>query len=248
MTSSESQKNRLSIPSSTPSPQSAAPRPISTDAASAAPVSGSITSRVQADSPPESPGGPALTQRPTTRPHPVPRKMRGTHREISVRQWWRTTKQRIFGNSQKSLDTRQKKTVVLGIILVVVFAAVLLFALGSGPSRVKAASKKINSENTQMSGGQITGNTENWTLPEPYSTSLRNPTKIGVSTSTANTQSENTLRVQGIVYSSKRPSAIIANQVVFEGDSIEGARVIKIERDSVEFEKDAKRWQQQVKE
>jgi hypothetical protein len=247
MTSSESQENRLSIPSSTPSPQFAAPRPISTDAASAAPVSGSITSHVQADSPPESHGGPALTQRPATRSHPVPRKMRGTHREISVRQWWRTTKQQFFGNSQKSLDARQKKTVVLGIILAVVFAAVLLFALGSGPSRVKAASKKINSENTQMAGGKITDNTENWTLPEPYSTSLRNPTKIEVNTSAVNTQSENTLRVQGIVYSSKKPSAIIANQVVFEGDSIEGARIIKIERDSVEFEKDGKRWQRQVK-
>jgi type II secretory pathway component PulC len=174
--------------------------------------------------------------------------MRGTHREISVRQWWRTTKQRFLGNSQKSLDARQKKTAVLGIILAVVFVAVLLFALGSGPSSVKAAPKEINSENTLMAGSKITDNTENWTLPEPYSTSLRNPTKIEVKTSAADTQSENTLRVQGIVYSSKKPSAIIANQVVFEGDSIEGTRIIKIERDSVEFEKDGKRWQRQVKE
>jgi hypothetical protein len=246
MTSSEPQKDSISIPSSTSLPQSAAPRPISTDAASAAPASGSITSHVQADLPPKNPGGPTLPQRPTTRPHPVSRKMRGTHREISVRQWWRTTKQRFFGGSQKSLGTRQKKTAVLGIGLVIVFIAVLMFALGSGPAPVKAAAKKINSENIPMACGQITGSTENWTLPEPYSTSLRNPTKIGVSAS-ANTQPE-TLRVQGIVYSSKKPSAIIANQVVFEGDSIEGARIIKIERDSVEFEKDGKRWQRQVKE
>jgi type II secretory pathway component PulC len=174
--------------------------------------------------------------------------MRGTHREISVRQWWRTTKQRIFGDTQKPLDTRQKKTAMFGIILTVVFIAVLIFALGSGPSNVKAASKEIDFKAAQMAGRQKTGSTENWTLPEPYSTSLRNPTKIGVSASAANTQSENTLRVQGIVYSSKRPSAIIANQVVFEGDSIEDARIIKIERDSVEFERDGKRWQQQVKE
>jgi len=244
MTSSESEKNSLSIPSSTPLPQPAEPRSIATDAApAAAPVSASITSILQADSPPENPGGPAPTQRPATRPQPVPRKVRGTHREISVRKWWRTTKQRFFGDSQKSLDTRQKKTAVLGMLLVVVFVAVLLFALGSGPSKVKAAVAK--SENT-LSGGQTTGSTENWTLPEPYSTSLRNPTKIGVTA--ANTQSENTLSVQGIVYSSKRPSAIIANQVVFEGESVEGVKVIKIEKDSVEFEKDAKRWKQQVKE
>ena len=44
------------------------------------------------------------------------------------------------------------------------------------------------------------------------------------------------LAVKGILYNEDNPSAIVNNQIVYEGDKISGATIIKINKDSVEFE------------
>ena len=49
------------------------------------------------------------------------------------------------------------------------------------------------------------------------------------------------LVVKGILYNEDNPSAIVNNQIVYEGDKISGAAIIKINRGSVEFEV-KKRW------
>lgn len=49
------------------------------------------------------------------------------------------------------------------------------------------------------------------------------------------------LIVKGILYNEDNPSAIVNNQIVYEGDKISGAAIIKINRGSVEFEV-KKRW------
>jgi len=49
------------------------------------------------------------------------------------------------------------------------------------------------------------------------------------------------LVVKGILYNEDNPSAIVNNQIVYEGDKISGATIIKINKDSVEFEV-KKRW------
>jgi type II secretory pathway component PulC len=173
--------------------------------------------------------------------------MRGSHRNISTRQLWRTTKQKLFGSSRKSMDPHSKKTAILGLFLLIVFVVVLIFALGSGPASVKAAVNKKDSEIPQMRGSRET--TETWTQPKTYSISSRDPTSITAgSPAVTRGISVNALTVSGIVCSSKKSSAIIANQVVFEGDIVEGTKIIKIEKESVEFEKDGKHWRQQVKE
>lgn len=57
--------------------------------------------------------------------------------------------------------------------------------------------------------------------------------------------------VTGILYtpenSSINSSAIIDGQVIKEGDTIYGVKVVKIHRTKVEFEKNRKRWQQGVR-
>jgi len=52
--------------------------------------------------------------------------------------------------------------------------------------------------------------------------------------------------VTGILYSEDRPSAVVGNQILYEGDSIRGMKVVKIHKDRVEFERDGKRWEQAV--
>jgi len=49
-----------------------------------------------------------------------------------------------------------------------------------------------------------------------------------------------------IVYSEENASAIVSNRVVYEGDMIDGYKVVKIHRDKVEFEKDGKIFTKQV--
>lgn len=55
------------------------------------------------------------------------------------------------------------------------------------------------------------------------------------------------LALNGILYSEDSPSAIVGNKIVKEGDTVNGAKVIKINKDTVEFEKDGRTWTQKLK-
>lgn len=57
--------------------------------------------------------------------------------------------------------------------------------------------------------------------------------------------SEKKLQVTGIFYSDT-PSAIVDGQIVKEGSTIKGAKVIKINKNCVEFEKSGGRWSQSM--
>ena len=54
------------------------------------------------------------------------------------------------------------------------------------------------------------------------------------------------LVVKGIVFSANKPSAIINNQIYSEGQTVNGATISKITKESVEFEANEKRWSQFV--
>ena len=54
--------------------------------------------------------------------------------------------------------------------------------------------------------------------------------------------------VTGITYAEEDPSAVVGYDIVHEGDTIRGVKVVKIYRDKVEFEKDGERWTQGVQE
>ena len=54
--------------------------------------------------------------------------------------------------------------------------------------------------------------------------------------------------VTGILYSEEDPSAVIDKNIVHEGDSVHGVKIVKIYKEEVEFEKAGKRWVQKVQE
>ncbi len=54
--------------------------------------------------------------------------------------------------------------------------------------------------------------------------------------------------VTGILYCPDKPSAVIDNKIVHEGDTIKGVKVIKIFKDKVVFEKKGRGWDQKVQE
>ena len=53
--------------------------------------------------------------------------------------------------------------------------------------------------------------------------------------------------VSGVLYNEENPSAVIGNRVVYEGDKVADSIIVKIDRDSVEFERNGQRWTQKVK-
>jgi uncharacterized membrane protein len=53
--------------------------------------------------------------------------------------------------------------------------------------------------------------------------------------------------IKGILYSEDNPSALIGETIVAEGDIIDGVKVVKINRDTVEFEKDGEKWTQRAR-
>lgn len=54
--------------------------------------------------------------------------------------------------------------------------------------------------------------------------------------------------VTGILYLEENPSAIIDGTVVYKGDEIHDVKVVDIQQNSVEFEKNGKGWNQKVRE
>lgn len=52
--------------------------------------------------------------------------------------------------------------------------------------------------------------------------------------------------IASIVYSQQNASALVSNRIVYEGDIVDGYKVVKIHRDKVEFEKDGKSYTKQV--
>jgi hypothetical protein len=53
--------------------------------------------------------------------------------------------------------------------------------------------------------------------------------------------------VTSIVYSEQNASAVVSDRIVYEGDMIDGYKVVTIHRDKVDFEKDGESYTKQVK-
>jgi hypothetical protein len=58
----------------------------------------------------------------------------------------------------------------------------------------------------------------------------------------------NKVKVTGIMYYDKNPAALVSGRVVYEGDVVEGCRVVKISKDRVEFEKNGSRFTRKITE
>ena len=52
--------------------------------------------------------------------------------------------------------------------------------------------------------------------------------------------------VNAVLYSDNKPSAIFGDEVVHEGDTIHGIKIVRIYKDGIELEKHGQRWTQAV--
>jgi hypothetical protein len=133
---------------------------------------------------------------------------------------------------------KQKATIVMIALLPLIFVYVFTktFIIPD-----KAAAK--NAKNTTAVAAVASNGQIEWQLPPVFPENLRDPMVIGAATS----QSEQAGPVvKGIVYSEDNPCAVVGDRIVSAGDIVDGATVVKISPDSVEFAAGDKKWSQKV--
>jgi hypothetical protein len=89
-----------------------------------------------------------------------------------------------------------------------------------------------------------------WPMPEPYPAGLRNPlVPVEVAKpveETPKVKPQPVLVIKGVVLGARGNTAIVGSEIVGVGDTVQGAKVVRIDRGEVEFEKDGQRWVQTV--
>ena len=150
--------------------------------------------------------------------------------QIRLQNIWETIKDRLLAPTPGVSKSKQITTVVmipvLFVIMIVVFTKLFY----------KPSTKKTEPAASQPASVAVASdNKTDWQIPEPYPTGLRDPMQFG-SSATADTGTSGPIALKGIAYSEDSPFAIIGSQIIREGEKIFDATIIKINRDSVEFE------------
>ncbi len=156
-------------------------------------------------------------------------------------QWFKQLKIKMVTLS--GADSKQKKMIALIPVLTVILLVVLFKAIGSGPSGQVATSpvKPSAAIAQQSKPAEI-----QWKIPQTYEDIQRDPMKMEKKPIAAVNETGDIL-VKGIVFSNDNPTAVIGTEIYHEGSEIAGATIIKINPDSVEFEKDGRRWEEPVR-
>jgi hypothetical protein len=182
------------------------------------------------------------------RPMPLP-KVKTAPKLRQTRVNWSEFQKRLFGPS--GADPQQKKMAGLAGGLAVVFGIVLYFSFGGGVGGSKpsesAAKTKTEAALSPVLSGPV------WVMPEELPETLRDPMKplvagaaVSMSSNPAHAANDPFV-VKGIVFSQKRASALINDQIIGEGQEFDGIKVVRITKTEVEFEADGRRWTQPVR-
>ena len=165
---------------------------------------------------------------------------------------WQRIRDKLFEPKPGVSPTRQKAMVIMVPILAIIMIFALRQVLTKAPSQTEGA----GTDNVPIVSKADTGNEIDWKIPEPIKIETDNSVKLPNENKTQNSEPNETstqsdsdmIIVRDIVFSTDKPSAVIGSKIVYVGDVINNATVVKINRNSVEFEKDGERWQQNVRE
>ncbi len=146
-------------------------------------------------------------------------------------------KTKLLNSKYAPKTPKQKLMLLLAPVLVIILIIVVANSLKKPSKAVAATTKKT----TAASDTKIT-----WEIPAVIPNNLRDPMVFGsVSAATGKDTSGGPV-VKGIVYSDDNPCAVVGDRIVSAGDVVAGAKVDKINRDSVEFSMGDKKWTQKV--
>jgi len=161
-------------------------------------------------------------------------------------------KNKLFTPKPGVSPTKQKAMVIMVPILAIIMIFVFRQVLSKAPRKTKGAG---TDDTPVVVANADSGREIDWKIPEPISIMTRDPIKLPDESNTQNGDpnettgkvTTGTIIIRDIVYSHDRPSAVIGSKIVYVGDKVNDATIIKINRDSIEFETDEKKWVQKVR-
>ncbi len=130
------------------------------------------------------------------------------------------------------------------LILIPVLILVVVFVFGRTLLQSGVKGNKSN-DGSAIAAYSVTRTEIEWEKPSPYPANLRDPMKK-FSSSGALATVAGDIVVRGIVWSEDSPAAVIGTQIIYQGQAVQGTKILQITEDSVEFEKDGKKWVQKV--
>lgn len=153
----------------------------------------------------------------------------------------RRKKKKLHSSKPGAGSAKQKTETALLAFLMIVLVVVL-----TRPFRA-AIKDSAASDLVDRTTGGLSAKADleiDWPQPKIYRTDIRDPMILA----SAKRFYVETLGpvVRGIVYSEDRPFAIIGIEMMQEGEVVQGATIVKINPDTVVFEKDGKKWTQKV--
>ena len=160
--------------------------------------------------------------------------------------WGRITN-KLFAPKPGVSTTKQK---VMVVMLPVLFILLLIFVFRGGVFGTSANKAKADDEKNASGIASAGLNAQiDWKVPETYPETLRDPMRLGPVERAPN-QNESGglvgLTVKSILYSEDKSSVVIGNKIVHEGEQVRGVKIIKINKDNVQFEMNGKIWSQEV--
>jgi hypothetical protein len=162
-------------------------------------------------------------------------------------------KDKLFTPKPGVSSTRQKAMIVLVPVLAIIMIFMFRQVLSKAPHNTEGATNDDAPPVVAIAGSD---NEIDWQIPEPLPAMMRDPIKLpdqdnmqsGGHEETTNETETGIINVRDIVYSKDKPSAVVGTHIVYVGDKINDVTIVRIERDSVEFEKDGKRWVEKIHE
>jgi hypothetical protein len=165
-------------------------------------------------------------------------------------------KDKLFTPKSGSSPAKQKAMVIMIPILAIIMIFAFRQVLSKSPRKTKGTE---NDDTPIVVSNANSGNEIDWQIPEPITIISRDPVKLPDESNTqnpeqnpeqngaTNTENKALIMIKDIVYSHDKPSAVIGSRIVYVGDKINGMTIVSIDRDSVEFDKDGERWEQNVR-
>jgi hypothetical protein len=194
---------------------------------------------------PASPSVPKPWQSPQPANAPLPKRSKPVDivkpsKQIPLQQIWQRISGKFFA-AKPGVDVNRQKVMVILIPVLFIVLIIVLTKVLSGPVPKTAVAQ---SGSVAQAAAALPDKVD-WQIPKPYPATMRDPMQKGSGSLVPGAQGGE-LAVKGILYSQDKPSAVVGSQIVHEGEKVSGATVQKINKDSVEFEMDGKKWTQQI--
>ncbi len=174
----------------------------------------------------------------------------------------RQIKEKLIPSEEEGGSTKDKVMVMLVPILAIVMVFAFRNVLQQSPSKASASNKK---DEKVVAAAKSSDEIE-WKIPEPLPVMTRDPLQLPENNETENSDRaadptdteqktattavkirDGVINVRDVVYSEEKASALVGDRIVYAGSKIDDVTIVKINRDSVEFESNGEVWIQRVR-